>query len=165
MNHLIKFNETEISAVKIEGDVFVPLKPICEAIGIDWERQRKTINEHPVLKEVPSLQAVPSAGGMQEMLCLPLDFIPGWLFMINANAVNEAAKPMLIAYQRECYKALRDYFFGKPDVIADRSAQILALRKQKQAHESAIKAIKKEIIRLETKQAALPFNQRETLEA
>ena len=45
------------------------------------------------------------------MFGLHADCVPMWLATINANKVSEEARPMLIAYQREAARALRDYFY------------------------------------------------------
>ena len=124
-NTIIKFHDAELTGVETNGEIFIALKPICEAIGIDWERQRERLNEHPILGKVPAIQGVPSAGGMQETLCLPLDFIPGWLFTINPNQVSEAARPTLLLFQEHCFKALRDYFFGNVKGTAKRVATVV----------------------------------------
>lgn len=42
-------NGVEISAVFENGEIYVPVKPICEAVGIDAKAQRDKINEHPIL--------------------------------------------------------------------------------------------------------------------
>jgi hypothetical protein len=44
------------------------------------------------------------------MLCLPLKFIPGWLFGINANRVKPELRENIIRYQRECYDVLAEAF-------------------------------------------------------
>jgi ferritin-like metal-binding protein YciE len=49
-------------------------------------------------------------GGRQEMICLPLDFISGFLFGINPSRVKEEVRDRLIRYQRECYKVLAEAF-------------------------------------------------------
>ena len=69
-NTIIKFHDAELTGVETNGEIFIALKPICEAIGIDWERQRERLNEHPILGKVPAIQGVPSAGGMQETLII-----------------------------------------------------------------------------------------------
>jgi hypothetical protein len=46
------------------------------------------------------------------MLCIPLDFMNGWLFGINASRVKDSIKEQLITYQRECYRVLADAFLG-----------------------------------------------------
>ena len=49
------------------------------------------------------------------MLCIPLQFFPGWLFSINPDNVKEEARENLIKYQLECNKVLFDYFFSRVD--------------------------------------------------
>jgi ferritin-like metal-binding protein YciE len=56
----------------------------------------------------PSASGV--GGGRQEMLALPLDYVSGFLFGINAGRVKEDVRDRLIRYQRECYKVLAEAF-------------------------------------------------------
>jgi hypothetical protein len=44
------------------------------------------------------------------MLCLPLKFIPGWLFGVNANRVKPELRDNVIRYQRECFDVLSEAF-------------------------------------------------------
>ena len=44
------------------------------------------------------------------MICLPLDYISGFLFGINATRVKEEVRDRLIRYQRECYRVLAEAF-------------------------------------------------------
>jgi hypothetical protein len=46
-----------------------------------------------------------------EMLALPLDYLSGFLFGIDANRVKEEIRNRLIRYQRECYRVLSEAFF------------------------------------------------------
>ena len=46
----------------------------------------------------------------RQMQCLPLDFISGFLFGINADRVKPELKERVVRYQRECYKVLADAF-------------------------------------------------------
>jgi hypothetical protein len=52
-----------------------------------------------------------SAGRQQRMVGLHADCIPMWLATIGVNKVAEHVRPVLITYQREASKALRDYFY------------------------------------------------------
>lgn len=45
------------------------------------------------------------------MQYLPLDYLNGWLFGVNANRVKEGIRDNLIRYQRECYRVLADAFY------------------------------------------------------
>lgn len=48
--------------------------------------------------------------GTQEMVTLPLKFIPGWLFGISVNRVREELRDRILRYQRECYDVLWEAF-------------------------------------------------------
>ncbi len=115
------FYEDEVTAVVVEESgrqvIYVPLKPISDFLGVDWDGQRQRIRRDPVLSEVVKgavVTTAPSAsgrgGGPQEMLCLPLDFLNGYLFGINANRVREDIRDKVIRYQRECYQVLAAAF-------------------------------------------------------
>lgn len=115
------FYDDEVTAVLVDVDgrqmVYVPLKPICDFLGVDWDGQRQRIRRDPVLSEVVKgavITTAPSAsgrgGGPQEMLCLPLEFLNGYLFGINANRVREDIRDRVIRYQRECYQVLAAAF-------------------------------------------------------
>lgn len=39
-----KINGVDIVTVERDGEIFVPIKPICEAIGIDVDAQRNKLN-------------------------------------------------------------------------------------------------------------------------
>lgn len=130
-NQLISIiNGTEISAVKYDGEIYVPVKPICQAIGIDPEAQRQRINRHYILRSTAfSLKAVAGDEKEREMLCLPLEFIYGWLFTIDANQVAEDRREAVASYQRECYETLYRHFAGSlRRRVEENEAEIAALK-------------------------------------
>ena len=53
---------------------------------------------------------IPSAGGTQTMVSLPLQKLPAWLFSISARKVKPELKDKLIKYQEECDSVLWDYW-------------------------------------------------------
>jgi hypothetical protein len=110
----VDFHDDTLFAVdRGNGDVFVAIAPICRSLGIDPNGQRKRIQDDPVFREGSRLIALPSPGGMQETVCLRLDFINGWLFSVNANRVRAAAQPKLTEYQRECHRVLFEHFYHR----------------------------------------------------
>lgn len=89
----------------------VPIKPICEALGIDDRSQRQKIQSHPILASTGVLSTlVASDGKTREMYCIPFEYVFGWLFTINPANVKEESREGLIKYQQECYHALYEYF-------------------------------------------------------
>ena len=107
-------NGVEISAVSDEsGNIFVPVKPICQAIGIDHDAQRQRIKRHRKLSSVAVTITTTGADGKSyEMLALPLQYVYGWIFSIDLSMVAESALPTVEKYQDECYEVLYRHFAG-----------------------------------------------------
>jgi len=103
----LEFNGKRISVLCADGTWWVAIKPICEALGIDYERQRERISRHQILAQLPLKQGVVAADGrVREMLCLPEKYIYGWIFSINSD------KAELLNYQHKCYDILYNHFHG-----------------------------------------------------
>ena len=112
----VEFYEDEVTAalVKVDGQkrVYVPLRPICDYLQINWSGQRQRLNRDPVLSEESRFVCVThtNLGGNPNMLCLPLEFLNGWLFGIDASRVKSELREKVIRYQRECYRILWQAF-------------------------------------------------------
>ena len=109
----VAFYGDDIIAVRLaDGGVFVPVKPICDLIGVGWGGQFRRLQRDPVLSEETRSIAVASANrGTQPMVCLPLDYVSGFLFGLNADRVKAEKRERVILYQRECYKVLAEAFY------------------------------------------------------
>ena len=124
-------NGVEISAVSDEsGSIFVPVKPICDAIGVAYPPQFTKLQEHEILSSTIMLSVMVAADGKQrEMVCLPLEYVYGWIFTINANNVAESARTKVLQYQRECYDVLYRHFAGSlRRRVEENEAEIAALK-------------------------------------
>jgi hypothetical protein len=110
------FYEDVITAVRAnDGNIYVPIRPICDLLGVDAAAQRRRVQRDPVLSaEARPCDVVTASQGQPDqrrlMLCLPLDFISGFLFGISAQRVKPEIKDRLIRYQKECYKVLAEAF-------------------------------------------------------
>jgi hypothetical protein len=51
-----------------------------------------------------------SSQGSVKMTCLPLDFLNGWLFGIDAKGVKEEFRDKVLRYQMDCYRTLAEHF-------------------------------------------------------
>jgi len=109
---VVEFYGDELTAVLVDVEghavIYIPVRPICDYLGVDWSGQYRRINRDPVLSaELVPCVAVTATQGQpdqrREMLCLPLDMINGWLFGINATRVKAELRDRLIQYQRECF--------------------------------------------------------------
>ncbi len=114
---VILFYEDEITAVQMEdGTVYVPVRPLVEHLGLSWGGQYERINRDLVLSEVASSVRVTRTEEerqfTRDLLCLPLDYLNGWLFGVNAARVKPEIRERLIRYQKECYRVLAQAFTG-----------------------------------------------------
>lgn len=143
---ITKINGTDIVTVDREGETFVPIKPICQALGIDIEPQRKKIAEDEKLHSVAVLNTATGADGKAyEMFCLPMKYVFGWLFTINPKNVAPEAREAVKQYRNTCYDVLYEHFAGH----AKRQREQLEAEKRlldgKAAELSAIENYKKNI--------------------
>ena len=83
----INFNNQKLLTVEKDGIKYVAVKPICENLGLAWAAQFVKIKENQILSEGVSIIEIPSDGGIQETICLPIDIINGWLFTISPNLI------------------------------------------------------------------------------
>ena len=124
-------NGVEISAVSDEsGSIFVPVKPICQAIGVDLPAQVQRIKRHRKLSSVVVTITTTGADGKSyEMLALPLQYVYGWIFSIDLSMVAESALPTVEKYQDECYEVLYRHFAGSlRRRVEENEAEIAALK-------------------------------------
>lgn len=93
------------------GNKLEPIKPICEALGIDTDSQRKKINSDEILNSTAVLSTVVAGDGKErEMFCIPFKYVFGWLFTINPSNVKEEARAAVTQYKLACYDALYQSF-------------------------------------------------------
>jgi len=116
-NEVIKFNDVQFTCtINDRNEVFVPIKPLCEALGISHAAQTEVIKNNPLTASTVSLnETVGSDGKVREMLHLPIQYVFGWLFGIDVRKVKPEAADALIAYQMECYRVLYKAFYSTPE--------------------------------------------------
>lgn len=115
---IIEFHETEIYCPVEEGKIYVAIKPICEALDIDSDAQNRRIKRDEILSQLRSqVTAVGRDEKARKMVCLPLEFIFGWIFTIDTSQVKTKAKESLINYKKEVYHLLYDHFWNNAKSI------------------------------------------------
>lgn len=106
----INFHGQTLFAIKDNGgNVFVAMKPVVEGMGLSWSRQRKKLQDNS-RKYGCGLMAIPSDGGEQDALCIPLTKLNAWLFSVNPEKVRKDIRPNIIRYQEECAFVLYEYW-------------------------------------------------------
>jgi len=99
--------------VSVDGvtRIVVPVRTICDVLGIDWSSQRRRILRDEVLgSTVVEMTTVAQDGRRRKMVALPLEYLHGWLFGISASQVKEEFRDKITLYRRECFQALSTAF-------------------------------------------------------
>jgi len=74
-----------------DGFQRVPLKPICDVIGVDWETQRKKVQGGYLTKRLGvRTEGVLWAGQMREMVIIRVDRVEAFLNSLNPDLIRVA---------------------------------------------------------------------------
>lgn len=116
----VNFRGDELYGFKQPDGIFVALKPMVEAMGLDWSAQLKRVKRDPILSEGMAMMATPfGRGDGQECACINVELIQGWLFTIDTLRIKlEEVRKKVQLYQRECYAVLHAHFTGKRPALA-----------------------------------------------
>lgn len=109
---MVPFRGSDLTAVEVNGELHVAIRPICEAIGLDWSAQFRRVKRDPILATCVAITAMQVPGEIQkrEVMTLPISHLNGFLFGITASRTRPEVMESLIVYQRECYRVLHDYW-------------------------------------------------------
>lgn len=124
----ISFNNQALITFEQNGTHYTAMKPICENIGLDWTAQAQRLKRDEILNSTMVIITIVAEDGKQrEMICLPIEYINGWLFGIDVNRCKPEIRETLIKYKKECYQALHDYWFKGKAERSQNSQQIAPL--------------------------------------
>lgn len=112
---VIDFHGHPLYTFEQNGQVYVVMKPIAEALGLEWSAQYRRILRDEVLSVVAIMatQVLPGDDQIREVMALPIDFMNGWLFGITASKIRLEYREPLIQHKRECYRVLFEHWHGK----------------------------------------------------
>lgn len=121
----VNFRGDELYGFKQDDGVFLALKPMVEAMGLDWSAQYRRVQRDPILVEGIAMMATPfGRGGDQQAVCIKVDLLQGWLFTIDSSRIkDDEVRKKVQLYQRECYAVLHAHFTGKARVGHDIGAE------------------------------------------
>ena len=110
----ISFNGDRLFAVREHKKIYVGIRWICDSLALDDNLRRTQvlkIQRDLVLTKGVKKFSLPTNGGVQEVLCIELDFLPLWLAKINANILkNPETKEKLVQYQLHAKDVLANAF-------------------------------------------------------
>jgi hypothetical protein len=80
-----------------DGTTYVPLKRLCESLGIDYEGQRSKVRNNEELHT--ELVSVPGTDvRSRKVLCLPLEAIGDWAYTIGSGTLRPEVVVALKGY-------------------------------------------------------------------
>lgn len=122
----VEFNGNTLVAVRSpeNNKVYVGVKWVCEGVGLtngQSRRQVENLSEDIVLSKGVANLRLPTNGGIQEVLCVELDFLPLWLAKISITPKMKQDSPdvvdNLIEYQLKAKDVLAKVFIEKSAFI------------------------------------------------
>lgn len=112
----VQFLGSELIAARDnDGQIWAGVRWMCEGIGLSegqLKAERLKIQSDKVLVKGGRNFVLPTKGGLQETLCLKLDFVPLWLAKINITHTMESETP-------ELADRLEQYQLRAKDILAE----------------------------------------------
>lgn len=120
-HQVVPFAGADILAAKThDGKIYVAVKWVAEGIGLSTDQiknERKRVQSDLVLSKGGRNLTLPTNGGIQEVLCIEIDFLPLWLAKISITPKMQIETPWvanrLIEYQLKAKDVLAEAFLPK----------------------------------------------------
>lgn len=142
----LQFNNTNVLFTTVEGITYVAVKPICQALNVNFSAQLLRIKNDGLLGAEYVVHHI-QVGDLQgrKYTCIPEKYVYGWIFSINSES-NE-----LQEFKKECYDLLYNHFHG---VIGKRKELLMGVAETQIKIDSLKKELQnnktyKELIELE----------------
>lgn len=172
LEKFLEFNGKRISVLSNDGQWWVAIRPICDALGIEYTRTFKNLKEDDFFRDALAKQPThDTLGRVQEMVCIRERDVYGWLCSLRSESTE------LAQYKRKCYDILYNHFHGaltaRFNVLNERDGialrileleekleeseeyqEILELRKRKS---ETTKALRRLDVELKTGQLSMDF--------
>lgn len=126
----VPFHRDKLFLVEHNGEPYTPMKPLVEGMGLAWQSQHRKLVSNGKRWGITEM-VIPSVGGDQETMCMPLRKLPGWLMTIHPGKVREEIREKIVMYQDECDDALWAYWTkgkaekadedGEPSTVLERT--------------------------------------------
>lgn len=128
----LEFNGKTLLFLTKDGKYWIAIKPVCEALNVDYIRQFKNIKEDKILGAALSNQTMQAEDDQpRNWASLPEKFFYGWLFSIKSDSSE------LEEYKWKCYEILYDYFKGsitkRMEVLKEKTLANIEIKKLEEA--------------------------------
>lgn len=104
----VKFYDQEIDVIFHENLPYIIVKQISDNIGINYNTSRDQIQKRNDINHTLKYIKLPTNGGTQRYLCLPLSMLNVWLQKLVPSRTKVG--DMLMKYQCECFNFLFNHF-------------------------------------------------------
>ncbi len=103
--------DDEILAARTEAsEIYLPIRPICAALGVSWTTQYRKVRADDVLMESVRTLRLQTRGGPQNLVCMDIESIPMWLAGIEPSRVRADLRDRLKSYKRWVRKVVYEAF-------------------------------------------------------
>ena len=112
--NLVTIDGVKITFTTLEGDLFVPIKPICTILDIDHTSQLQGLKAHPIIGDsIQLLYAMSADNKKYKMSCIPVKYVFAWICMIDPRKVKPEASESLLKKQHIVFDAFHEMFYKK----------------------------------------------------
>jgi hypothetical protein len=119
-----------------DGEAYVPVRPICEVLGLDWKSQYRKLTAPETEATMVMMTTVAADKKDREMLCIHIADAMVWLAGLTLSRVKEEARPALKATKLEVrlliWNYYRDRLLGEhvetSDLLAKMKADALQMK-------------------------------------
>src|SRR5690348_11500817 len=111
-----------LAARTANSEIYLPIRPICAALGIQWATQRRKIMSDEVLTESTRTLRLQTRGGPQNLVCMDVEAIPMWLAGIEPSRVRADLRERLITYKRWVRKVVYEAFTRETGIVPSMAA-------------------------------------------
>lgn len=110
----IEFEGDRLIGVRLEHEgIAIPVREICQALGLDIDTQSARLREHEVLAQGLRMVRVRYGDRMRSLVAILHKYIPFWLATISPHQVKEDVRPKLVRYQIELVDLLATLYGGE----------------------------------------------------
>ena len=106
----LQLNGRKLECLWRDREAYVPVRPICEQLNIDWKSQYRKLTS-PESEAVVVMMTTSGADGKQyEMVCLAYPDFMTWLANLTVSKVKPAAQAALRHLKREIKTLIANYY-------------------------------------------------------
>jgi signal transduction histidine kinase len=115
------YDDTLVAVILDGSEVALPIRSICEKMGLDAPSQSTRLREHAVLSQGLRVVKIPIGNRVQSVLAINRRYLAFWLATISPAQVSPDVREKLVRYQQELVEVL-DTLYGEGSLPADTPA-------------------------------------------